>query len=90
MTSTDAFQKLLDDIAKHGSRLVCAVVHLNDTYLIDEQESRRLPGFAASSPPSKHSASTFSGLQARTDSSSCIAETFWGPPGWVTQIRARR
>src|SRR3954463_1312511 len=45
MTFTEPFQQLWNDIALLHDRLVCAVVHLNDTYLIDQQPSRLLPGF---------------------------------------------
>ena len=37
-------QTLFDVIETYGGRLVCAVVHLNDTYLIDQQPPT-LPGF---------------------------------------------
>jgi 2',3'-cyclic-nucleotide 2'-phosphodiesterase (5'-nucleotidase family) len=42
---TERLQNLFDAITKFRGRIVCAVVHLNDTYLLDEQESRSLPGF---------------------------------------------
>jgi 2',3'-cyclic-nucleotide 2'-phosphodiesterase (5'-nucleotidase family) len=45
MTFTESFQQLWNDIALLHDRIACAVVHLNDTYLIDEQPSRLLPGF---------------------------------------------
>jgi hypothetical protein len=44
MTYPARLQRLLDGIHKYRDRLVCAIVHLNDTYLIDERP-RRLPGF---------------------------------------------
>jgi 2',3'-cyclic-nucleotide 2'-phosphodiesterase (5'-nucleotidase family) len=39
-------EDLLQWSSKYKNDLVAAVVHLNDTYLIDEREDRRLPGFA--------------------------------------------
>jgi 2',3'-cyclic-nucleotide 2'-phosphodiesterase (5'-nucleotidase family) len=42
---SDALQRLLNGVTLYADRLVCAVVHLNDTYLIDEQPHRKLPGF---------------------------------------------
>jgi hypothetical protein len=38
-------QHLLDTIDTVQDRLVAAVVHLNDTYLIEERKEARLPGF---------------------------------------------
>ena len=44
MTHTARLQNLIDGMHKYSERLVCAIVHLNDTYLIEERP-RRLPGF---------------------------------------------
>src|SRR5215813_2928812 len=44
MTNTARFQNLVDGLHKYSDRLVCAIVHLNDTYLIEERPPR-LPGF---------------------------------------------
>jgi hypothetical protein len=44
MTYTQNFQNLLEVMVKYRDRLVAAVVHLNDTYLIDERPPR-LPGY---------------------------------------------
>jgi predicted phosphodiesterase len=38
--------KALQAITDHKKELVAVVVHLNDTYLIDERRDRKLPGFA--------------------------------------------
>src|SRR5947199_6777840 len=36
---------LLESITRYRNELVAVVVHLNDTYLIEERPSRNLPGF---------------------------------------------
>jgi hypothetical protein len=38
--------KALQSITDHRKELVAVVVHLNDTYLIDDRPDRKLPGFA--------------------------------------------
>ena len=44
MTNTARLQNLVDGMHKYSERLACAIVHLNDTYLIEERP-QRLPGF---------------------------------------------
>ncbi|MBB5168253.1 metallophosphoesterase [Mycobacterium sp. AZCC_0083] len=39
-------EKALIFITDHKTELVAVVVHLNDTYLVDERRDRKLPGFA--------------------------------------------
>lgn len=45
MQTSRNFTNLLNDIEFWGQRLVGVVVHLNDTYLIDERPEEELPGF---------------------------------------------
>src|SRR5690349_11003290 len=39
-------ESILDIVSQWRERFVAAVVHLNDTYLIDERADQGLPGFA--------------------------------------------
>lgn len=42
----NALEGILQSITAHREELVAVVVHLNDTYLIEERPDRKLPGFA--------------------------------------------
>lgn len=45
MASQSELEKLLEAISSWRQRLVAVVVHLNDTYLIEERPDQELPGF---------------------------------------------
>lgn len=45
MRYSQKFTRLIEDIREHPDHLVAVVVHLNDTYLLDERKARGFPGF---------------------------------------------
>jgi hypothetical protein len=45
MQYSPTFRNIVNLIRAHGDQVAAVVVHINDTYLLDERRSRQLPGF---------------------------------------------
>jgi len=45
MAYSEKFARLVERIREHPDHLVAVIVHLNDTYLLDERKARGFPGF---------------------------------------------
>ena len=45
MPYSEKFAKLVERISEHPDHLVAVIVHLNDTYLLDERKAQGFPGF---------------------------------------------
>ena len=45
MPYSEKFAKLVEHIREHPDHLVAVIVHLNDTYLLDELKGQKFPGF---------------------------------------------